>query len=732
VRRRGGADIGLGLVLGGGLCLLTFATAGGSTSGTNLGPNTWAEIALVLLAAALGITAVRVSARGRAWGAVSLAVFAALAALTLLSISWSVQPDNSWLDTNLTLSYLAAFGGGIALARMAPERWGAIIGSIVLLAVVVSGYALLGKVFPTTVAPGQELLGARLSAPYGYWNAIGLIAALGLPGCVWLGARHGGRPFLRALAVPATGMLVATILLSYSRGALLAAVVGLAFWFALVPLRLRGALVLGLGVIAGAPVMLWALGVPGITSDGRSLPTRIAAGHSFGLVLLVMLLLSLGVGVAAGFAADRTRLSEFDRRRVGGALLALVACVPVVAVIALAASSRGFTGEISYGWSKLTSANVGSGGTSASRLLAEDNSHARYWSEGLKVGEHALLKGVGGLGFGTASLRYSSAHGSAANAHSFWIETFADFGLIGVALTLALLAAWGVAAARAVGARRPSSVWLRTRGRASPGEPVPERAAERAGLLTLLAVVVIFGVHSAIDWTWFIPGLAVPTLLCAGWLAGRGPLAEPVGRAARRPGDASLDPDESGKSPESPKPGGPRQRRAVRRWAAAGPRATVAALYRAFVAAPGRAAATAALTAIALLCAWTIWQPLRSADADAAALAELTANHPAAALAHARSAAALDPLSLQPRIYEWDIYSLVLNDPASARAALQTNVALQPANPATWLQLGRYDLTIGQPREAIAALKAGLYLFPQAQATPSLATLIAQAQSQLP
>ncbi|MDQ6807417.1 MAG: hypothetical protein M3065_21250, partial [Actinomycetota bacterium] len=415
------------MLLGGALCLLSFFTTGGTTSGTDLGPNTWAEIASVLVASGLGVAAVRLCAGGRAWGAASLGLFAALAALTLLSISWSVQPENSWLDTNLTLAYLAAFGGGLALARLAPQRWAGIIGAVVLLSLIVSGYALLGKVFPSTVAPGQSLLASRLSAPFGYPNAIGLIAAMGLPACLWLAARREGRPVLRALAIPAIGVLVATMLLSTSRGALLAAAIGLACWFALVPLRLRGTLVLALGVAAGGAVMLWTLGVPGLSSDGQSMQAQAAAGRVFGVVLVVMVVASFVAGLAAAFGADRARLSALHRRRAGVALLAVLACVPVIAVIGLGTSSRGLTGEISYAWSKLTSANVGSGGTGAGRLLAEDNSHARYWSEGLKVGDHALLKGVGGLGFGTASLRYSAAHGNAANAHSFLIETFADF-----------------------------------------------------------------------------------------------------------------------------------------------------------------------------------------------------------------------------------------------------------------------------------------------------------------
>ena len=49
-------------------------------------------------------------------------------------------------------------------------------------------------------------------------------------------------------------------------------------------------------------------------------------------------------------------------------------------------------------------------------------------------------------------------------------------------------------------------------------------------MATLLSICVVFGVHSFVDWTWFVPGNAVLALLCAGWLAGRGPTDEPIVR----------------------------------------------------------------------------------------------------------------------------------------------------------------------------------------------------------
>src|SRR2546421_111621 len=78
------------------------------------------------------------------------------------------------------------------------------------------------------------------------------------------------------------------------------------------------------------------------------------------------------------------------RRQVGIVLIALAALVPVGAVASLAASSRGFTGQVSHIWSSLTSTHKGVG-DNPGRLVELGNSRPRYWREGIKVGEHALL-----------------------------------------------------------------------------------------------------------------------------------------------------------------------------------------------------------------------------------------------------------------------------------------------------------------------------------------------------
>ena len=657
-------DAALGALLAAVFGVVVFV----ATGGTDLGPNTWVQVALLLAGVACAAALVLVRAPRRpAHGAAAVALFGALAALTYLSIAWSVQPATSWLEANRTLSYLAAFAAAAMLARLAPNRWPAVLGALGAVTAVVCGYALLAKVFPATLNANDTL--GRLRVPFGYWNATGLMAALGLPACLWAGTRPTTGRLLRSLTVPALAVLLTTLVLSYSRGAVLAAVIGLGCWFALVPLRLRATLLLALGALGGAVATLYALAHHAITHDNASLAARTAAGHDLGLVLLVVVILSALAGLAATRAMDRVALPAPVRRRIGTVLLIGVALVPVAAVAGAAASTRGLSGEVSHVWSTLTSTTPSSGvGNNPGRLAQLSNSRPLYWREGLKVGEHALLAGAGAGGFDTARTRYTTNPLAVAHAHSYAIETFADFGLIGIAVSLALLIAWGAAVRRTLSPRRDD----------------PERAAEWIGMVTLLAVVVTYAVSSLIDWTWFIPGVTVPALVCAGWLAGRGPL-----------------------------PG---------RERTAGPASTANSSGLPL----GRAAAATAILAVALIAAWFVWQPLHSSDQVTAAIDAMTRGDAQAALTDARSAADSDPVSVDPLWELAAIYSATGNQAAS-RAELVKATQVQPSNAQTWQQLGSFDLQAHHPQQALAELQTALRLD---RTSPITAQLLAQARSE--
>ncbi len=145
------------VLIAGVLCFVAFCAGGG----LNLATMTTVEIALTrrLGADRRRGGSLRPGARAsiRRW---AVALLLAFAALTALSVVWSVQPDDSFKDAGRMLAYCGVFGAAVALARAVPARWPAVLGGVVLAAVVVCGYALLDEGLP-----GVARRGRRLRAP---------------------------------------------------------------------------------------------------------------------------------------------------------------------------------------------------------------------------------------------------------------------------------------------------------------------------------------------------------------------------------------------------------------------------------------------------------------------------------------------------------------------------------------------------------------------------------------
>jgi tetratricopeptide (TPR) repeat protein len=198
-------------------------------------------------------------------------------------------------------------------------------------------------------------------------------------------------------------------------------------------------------------------------------------------------------------------------------------------------------------------------------------------------------------------------------------------------------------------------------------------------MLTLAAIVVTFGVHSFVDWTWFVPGNAVLALLCAGWVAARGPLA------ATQPATVPL---------------------MIR--------------LRGGVRDPRPAALAAAAVVVGLVCAWTAFQPQRSVDAGDSALTALERKDFVKARAAADDARRINPLSVEP-LYDRSAIELSAGRLPAARAALDEAVNLQPSNPEPWQRLAEFELyTASNPRAALNALGPALYLDPRSPSGQAL------------
>jgi hypothetical protein len=694
------------LLFAGVLCFATFYAKGG----LNLETMTGTEIALTLAAGVLIGAALALGREGRPfYGAWSLRLLIAFGGLTASSVVWSVQPDASWHDAGRMFAYSGVFAAAVALARVAPDRWPALLGAVVLASVVVCAYALATKVFPAQLAAGNAF--ARLEEPFGYWNALGLSAAIGAICCMWLGSRRSGHALLGALAYPAMGVLLLTLVLAYSRGALAAFAVGLVAWFCLVPLRLRGAAVLSLGAIGAAAVAAWDFSTHALSAEHVPLAERTSAGHQLGAMVLVMVIALSLLGVAISFATGRRAPSASARHRAGATLLALIVLAVLAFAGALAHSHRGFTGSISHAFDAVTNPNAKPPPNTPGRLTAVASVRARYWKEALQVFDAHPALGSGAEGYATAHLRYRTETLNVRHAHGFVVQTLADLGIVGLALTLALLLAWMAAAGRATHPfnRRWSRwrAWRRMRARAGeerPGWralPVGEPSAytaERIGLLSMLCAVIVFGVHSLIDWTWYVPGNACVALLCAGWLAGRGPLA-----AASRPSGAAAAGGAAKAAPAISAAGHSRRERLARWGTRVGPL---------------RGALAASVLVAALLASWAEWQPQRSEDARQEAL-NLLAQHPAGARAAAESAASRDPLSAEA-LFTLASVQAVAGNLAQARSTLAKAVREQPSNPKTWLELARFDLS-RRPQAALSELRATIYLNPESIAPENIA-----------
>ena len=635
-------------------CALSFHASGG----LQLKTLTHVEVFLIGLAGILGALAVLASADTRKpWGLASIGFFTLLVFITGVSIVWAIDPAVAWLETNRSFALLAAFLIGAALVRLAPGQWRSLLGGLLIASFAISLYALLTKVFPAALAENETY--GRLREPFGYWNAVGLTAALGLPAAAWLGARREGHAAAAVLAYPAVGILVVALMLAYSRGSLLAAAIGLAFWLILVPLRLRSATVLIAGIGFGALLGVWAFGQSGLSADRIELPLRSNAGTELGVGLLALTVILLIIGLVATWLRDRHSWPAKTTRTWGALLLICLALAPIALAAVLATSEKGFSGSISSGWNSLTDPNAKQPRNDPARLTAIGSARARYWRDAITIFKSKPVIGVGAGGYTPARLIVREDNLDVLHAHGFLVQTASDLGAIGLAVTLALLAAWLAGAWRATGPWR--------------GPQARQWSDERVGMLALAAIVVVFGVNSLIDWTWLIPGTVVPALFAAGWLVARGPLEERIDPA-----------------------GSLRDR------------------IRASARNRNRAANALLLIAIAIVGAYTVTLPQKSINQSDAALEALTSGKNAQAQQLARDAENTNPFSNVP-LYTLAGAQTVAGELPAAEATYESAVQRRPSVIAGWIALAQFRLNQqDDPAAAKRDIKAALYLNPRA------------------
>lgn len=411
-------------------------------------------------------------------GWVYLGALAALTAWAGLSLVWSVEADRSWAYLNFGLVYLAcatlgALAGsalGTRTARLAAGTLAVALG----LAVV---WALAGKVVPALDPEGDRV--ARLRGTLDYWNAFALLAAAALPLALWVATM---RAVLGALL--GYGALVA-LLLTFSRGGLLVALVGIGLWLLVAPRRLEALAILLASAVPAAVVAVVAFALPGVSRDEQPRDVRADDGLVFGLALLAGAA-AVAVLARAVSRVDFAGLPVRTRKRLvaGVVALALVAATGAVGA-ATAIDSGPLTVEADPG-----------------RLLKLGSSDRwQWWTESVQIFRKQPLGGSGAGTFDVARRPFRDDASVATEPHSVPLQFAAELGLVGLVLLAAVVAAAAVAAGEAI--RRLAG---------------PDALAARA----LAVVLALYAVHVTFEFDWDYLALTGPAVLLAAALAAAG------------------------------------------------------------------------------------------------------------------------------------------------------------------------------------------------------------------
>ena len=397
-----------------------------------------------------------------------------------ISLAWAPLKGPAIENVQRLTLYVGALVLAIGVLRL-PRALRALEPALAAGATVVIGYGLAGRLLPGLVRQAHSRSAAgRLEQPLTYWNAEGALAAIGLLLCARI-AGDTTRPALaRALAAAAVAPLAAGVYLSFSRGALVVALLGLSVLVAAAPTReqLRAAVAALLtGVLAAAACGSF----PGVASLEGSAAVRNREGAiALALLLVVMAAAGTVTALRARASPGRSPDTALDRSgRLGTVVGAAVAVVAAGLVV----------GGLAERPSKADLALTAQPG----RLARVSSNRYEYWRVGLKTFAQQPLKGAGSAGFRVAWLRERAISETVRDVHSLEVEMAAELGVVGL-LALALMTGGAAAAGR----------------RALRHSPAAAAGAVAATLAWFL--------HASIDWDWELPAASLPAVVLTGAL----------------------------------------------------------------------------------------------------------------------------------------------------------------------------------------------------------------------
>lgn len=435
---------------------------------------------------------------------VATVALAGFAAWTLASSGWSAAPARAVPEYVRVLCYLLALVAFGVLPYSARRlRWMAYGFAAAIVGVCAA--AFVSHTLPDLLHRPTPIQADRLSYPLNYWNALGLLAGLGVVLCGHFACDARGNWAVRVAGAAAVPLLSVTLFFTFSRGAGWATVVAVAVY--LVVARPRGALA---GALATAPPAALALTAANpataLTSPSPLASTAVAAGHEVALVVAGCVL-AAGAIRALLLPLDRRMLRMHLPRGLSRPLRAGAGAAALAAGIALSAWLH-VPEVVADKYRDFNSDETRPGDSGSSRFLsASDNGRRDHWQVALAAFRRAPLHGEGADTFEIAWMRDRYNPAPAQDAHSLYLETLGELGVPGLAaLATCLLLLLGGLARRARG---------------------PDRALFGA----LLAAGVAWALAAAVDWAWEVPAVTLWLFAFGGAALARAPDDE--ARAAR-------------------------------------------------------------------------------------------------------------------------------------------------------------------------------------------------------
>jgi hypothetical protein len=440
--------------------------------------------------AAIGLASARARIDRLALAAVGL--LAAFAIWILISIGWAADAERAFAQFDQVALYVAVLAIAVVVARLVPAS--VLVGGVALALAAVAGVALVSRCFPSTfgLQPGSAIIPAlknRLSFPLGYWNGLGIEVALAYPLLLAIMTSRRSR-VASALAALPLPILAAVMYLTSSRGAFVAAAVGVVAFLLITPKRWPA---LAAVVVAGAAgAVAVAVLVPKKALVNGDLDTALGVHQGHHAALWIAIACVVTALVWAGAAQVGRRLPS-PSRRVGQATAAAL-IVLAVAAIALSHPVAKFDAF------KAKPPSGGAGANTLNHLLNSSGSGRwQFWGAAVSEFRAHPLNGGGAGSWQAWWLQHGSLTVFSEFAHSLYLESLGELGIVGFLLVVAAVLTSVAGAVR-------SALTL-----------------ESGEIAAAAACGIAFFVAAAYDWVWQLAGIAVVGVGMLGFALGAMP-----------------------------------------------------------------------------------------------------------------------------------------------------------------------------------------------------------------